>query len=64
MMIPERPSLERRVLAAIDGSAGGGVRLGLGPKWRVSAEVAVPVKRPDPANSGKARFFFGIGRAF
>jgi hypothetical protein len=45
-------------------SAGGGVRLGLGPKWRVSAEVAVPVKRPDPAYSSKARFFFGIGRAF
>ena len=45
-------------------SAGGGVRLGLGPKWRVSAEVAVPVKRPDPAYSDKARFFFGIGRAF
>jgi len=45
-------------------SAGGGVRLGLGPKWRVSAEVAVPVKRPDPAYSRKARFFFGVGRAF
>ncbi len=27
MMIPERPSLERRVLAAIDGSAAGGVRI-------------------------------------
>lgn len=45
-------------------SAGGGVRLGLGPKWRVSAEVAVPVKRPVPAYSRRARFFFGIGRAF
>lgn len=45
-------------------SVGGGVRLGLGPKWRVSAEVAMPVKRPDPAYSRKARFFFGVGRAF
>src|SRR5215510_1618013 len=27
MMIPERPSLERRVLAALDGSAGGGTRM-------------------------------------
>ena len=27
MMIPERPSLERRVLAALDGSAGGGTRI-------------------------------------
>jgi len=27
MMIPERPSLERRVLAALDGSAGGGMRI-------------------------------------
>ena len=27
MMIPERPSLERRVLAALDGSAGGGARM-------------------------------------
>ena len=27
MMIPERPSLERRVLAALDGSAGGGARI-------------------------------------
>ena len=27
MMIPERPSLERRVLAALDGSAGGGPRI-------------------------------------
>ncbi|WP_235600931.1 MULTISPECIES: ShlB/FhaC/HecB family hemolysin secretion/activation protein [unclassified Sphingobium] len=45
-------------------SAGGGLRLGLGAKWRVSAEVAVPVKRPDPTLSRKARFFFGVGRAF
>jgi hypothetical protein len=27
MMIPERPSLERRVLSALDGSAGGGARI-------------------------------------
>src|SRR4051812_36778586 len=27
MMIPERPSLERRVLAALDGSTGGGARI-------------------------------------
>jgi hypothetical protein len=27
MMIPERPSLERRILAALDGSAGGGPRI-------------------------------------
>ena len=27
MMIPERPSLERRVLAALDGAAGGGTRI-------------------------------------
>ncbi|HEX5473095.1 MAG TPA: winged helix-turn-helix domain-containing protein [Vicinamibacterales bacterium] len=27
MMVPERPSLERRVLAALDGSAGGGPRI-------------------------------------
>ena len=27
MMIPERPSLERRVLTALDGSAGGGTRI-------------------------------------
>lgn len=45
-------------------SAGGGMRIGLGPKWRASAEVALPVIRPGPAYSGKARFFFGIGRTF
>jgi len=27
MMVPERPTLERRVLAALDGSAGGGARI-------------------------------------
>ena len=27
MMIPERPSLERRVLAALDGQSGGGTRI-------------------------------------
>ena len=45
-------------------SVGGGVRVGLGGKWRASAEVALPVKRPDSAHSRKARFFFGLGRAF
>ncbi|WP_313804491.1 ShlB/FhaC/HecB family hemolysin secretion/activation protein [Sphingobium sp.] len=45
-------------------SVGGGVRLGLGPKWRISAEVAVPIKRPDPAYSRRPRFFFGVGRMF
>lgn len=45
-------------------SAGGGVRVALGGKWRASAEVAVPVKRPDRAHSGRAQFFFGLGRAF
>lgn len=45
-------------------SAGGGVRIGLGPKWRLSAEAAVPVKRPGAAYSRKARFFFGVGRTF
>ena len=45
-------------------SAGGGVRVGIGGKWRASAELAVPVKRIDSRDSRKARFFFGIGRAF
>jgi hemolysin activation/secretion protein len=45
-------------------SAGGGVRIGIGAKWRASAELAVPVKRIDSGDSRKARFFFGIGRAF
>ncbi|AEG50813.1 surface antigen (D15) [Sphingobium chlorophenolicum L-1] len=45
-------------------SAGGGVRIGLGPKWRASAEIAVPVRRPGPAHGRKARFFFGLGRTF
>lgn len=45
-------------------SAGGGVRLGVGPKWRVSAEMAVPVRRPSAHESRKARFFFGLGRSF
>ncbi|WP_150291494.1 ShlB/FhaC/HecB family hemolysin secretion/activation protein [Sphingobium estronivorans] len=45
-------------------SAGGGVRVALGPKWRLNAEVAVPVKRPNPAYSRRARFFFGVSRAF
>ncbi len=45
-------------------SAGGGVRIGIGSKWRASAEVAVPIKRIASADSRRARFFFGIGRAF
>lgn len=45
-------------------STGGGLRIGIGGKWRASAELAVPVKRIDSADSRKARFFFGIGRAF
>ena len=45
-------------------SAGGGVRVGIGPKWRASAELAVPVKRPSSDFSRKARFFFGLSRAF
>jgi len=45
-------------------SAGGGVRIGIGAKWRASAELALPVKRIDSGDSRKARFFFGIGRAF
>lgn len=45
-------------------SVGSGVRLGLGPKWRLSAEVALPVERPGAAYSRKPRFFFGAGRSF
>ena len=45
-------------------SAGGGVRIGIGSKWRASAELAVPIKRIASADSRRARFFFGIGRAF
>lgn len=45
-------------------SIGGGVRVGVGKGWRASAEVALPVKRPNDAYSKKARFFFGLGRAF
>ncbi|GAY19565.1 hemolysin activation/secretion protein [Sphingobium fuliginis] len=45
-------------------SAGGGVRVGVGEGWRASAEIALPVKRPNDAYSRKARFFFGLGRAF
>ena len=45
-------------------SVGGGVRVGVGKGWRASAEVALPVKRPNDAYSKKARFFFGLGRAF
>jgi Hemolysin activation/secretion protein len=45
-------------------SVGGGVRVGLGPQWRLSAEVAVPVKRPYAFAARKPRFFFGLGRVF
>lgn len=45
-------------------SVGGGARIAIGPQWRVSAEVAVPVKRPDRSYSRKARLFFSLGRAF
>ncbi|HEX7743301.1 MAG TPA: ShlB/FhaC/HecB family hemolysin secretion/activation protein, partial [Sphingobium sp.] len=45
-------------------SVGAGVRVGLGRQWRASAEVALPVKRPDRDYSRKARFFFGLSRAF
>jgi hemolysin activation/secretion protein len=45
-------------------SAGGGVRIDVGSKWRASAEVAVPIKRIDSGDPRRARFFFGIGRAF
>jgi hemolysin activation/secretion protein len=45
-------------------SAGGGVRLAVGPKWRASVEVAVPVKRPMPSYSRKPQFFFGLGSSF
>ncbi|WP_022681877.1 ShlB/FhaC/HecB family hemolysin secretion/activation protein [Sphingobium bisphenolivorans] len=45
-------------------SAGGGVRLGLGADWRLSAEAAIPIKRPGERYSRKARFFFGLGRSF
>lgn len=45
-------------------SAGAGVRIGLGAKWRASAEIAVPVKRPAFSGSRNPRFFFGLGRSF
>lgn len=45
-------------------SIGGGVRVAHSGKWRASVEVAVPVRRLDRAGGGKARFFFGLGRAF
>lgn len=43
-------------------SAGVGLRVGLGPKWRASIEAALPVKRPATDYSRKARVFFGLGR--
>ncbi len=44
-------------------SVGGGVRLGLPYGLRASAEVAVPVHRPDAFYKDKARFLFGISRS-
>lgn len=43
-------------------SAGVGMRIGLGPRWRASIEAALPVKRPFTSDSRKARVFFGLGR--
>ncbi len=54
MMIPERPSLERRVLAALDGSAGGGSRIPvvLGRlRHRTHVAPAAPA-RPDRPDVG------------
>jgi hemolysin activation/secretion protein len=45
-------------------SVGAGVRVAVGAKWRASVEVAVPVKRPEPYYSRKARLFVGLGRNF
>ena len=45
-------------------SAGAGLRVGLGAKWRASAELALPVKRPADHYSRRVRFFFGLGRTF
>ncbi|HKT75195.1 MAG TPA: ShlB/FhaC/HecB family hemolysin secretion/activation protein, partial [Sphingobium sp.] len=45
-------------------SVGGGVRVAIGRQWRASAEIAVPVKRPDNGDGRKARLFFSLGRAF
>lgn len=45
-------------------SAGAGVRLAIASKWRVTAEVAIPVKRPESYYSRKARLFLGFGRSF
>ena len=44
-------------------SVGGGVRLGLPYALRASAEVAVPIHRPDAFYKDKARFLFGISRS-
>lgn len=43
-------------------SAGAGMRIALGAKWRASVEAALPVKRPGDSYSRKARLFFGFGR--
>jgi hemolysin activation/secretion protein len=45
-------------------SAGGGLRLRLKNKWTASVELAVPVKRPEPYYSNKARVFASIGSTF
>lgn len=44
-------------------SVGGGARLALSRSLRASAEVAIPVSRPDASYGDKARFLFGISRA-
>jgi hemolysin activation/secretion protein len=45
-------------------SAGAGIRVAIASKWRVTAEVAIPVKRPESDYSRKARLFVGFGRSF
>jgi hemolysin activation/secretion protein len=43
-------------------SAGGGLRIGVSG-WSASAQIAIPVKRPNGNFGRKARFVFGITRA-
>lgn len=43
-------------------SAGGGARITPLKGWSLTAQVAVPVKKPFDGMSGKARFFFSIAR--
>ncbi len=45
-------------------SAGVGIRVAIASKWRATAEVAIPVKRPESYYSRKARLFLGFGRTF